>query len=406
LKKGRTYIFCGIILPVLTAFFLFCQPAWASVKGVCSNCHTMHNSEGGSDMVLDPLGGTTWGGDCQGCHSQPREEMLTYTCIGCHAKGTTAIDSPGVLDIPQVYYDGSTELAAGNFKYILTNGDSSGHNVHGWGMVNGGPVIWPDLELDEPPGYNEDMDPSPFSFVSDYPGVLAGRQVLCAGAFGCHGNRAIKSQTRATYGTHHADDSVLKFGTAYDSAKQGATPGTSYRFLNGVEGFEDDDWEYTVSSTDHNEYAGAALSGARISQSEVFTMSQFCASCHGNFHMSGGASGTGIGDSSAWIRHPTDVQIPSGASYPYKDYVNYMTDSGTDPDELSVRVARIDLSQVETAPGNTTQITDDNAAVFCLSCHKAHASQYPDMLRFDYEIMKTGGADAGKTGCFACHRDK
>jgi len=366
----------------------------------------MHNSEGGSDMVQDPLGGAMWGGDCQGCHSQPREEMLTLTCIGCHAKeGATAIDSPGVLDIPQVYYDDTKELAAGNFKYIVTNGDSSGHNVHGWGMVNGGPVIWPDLELDEPPGYNDDMNPSTYNFITDYPGVVAGRQVLCAGAFGCHGDRAIKSQTKSMNGTHHADDSALKFGTAYDSAQQGATPGASYRFLNGVEGYEDDEWEYNVDKDHHNEYAGADLSASRMSQSEVATMSQFCASCHGNFHMSGGAAGTGIGDSSAWIRHPTDVQIPNDD--PYKDYVNYMTDSGTDPDELSVRVARIDLSLLPNSePDNETEITAGNAAVFCLSCHKAHASQYPDMLRFDYEIMKTGGAEAGKTGCFACHRDK
>lgn len=402
-KRIDTFSFNGII--VFLSLLVWADQAGAAVKGVCSNCHTMHNSEAGEGMVIDPLPGTMYGGDCQGCHSQPREEMLTYTCIGCHAKGTGAIDSPGTLDIPQVYYEDTHELAAGNFKYIVDYDDSRGHNVHGWGVINGAPVIWPDSELDEPPGYDADMDPSPYNYLTQYPGAIAGRQVLCAGAFGCHGDRAEKSQTKACYGTHHADDAALKFGSSYDSDKQGLSTGASYRFLKGVEGYEDTDWEYTIGSEDHNEYAGTDLSGPRTSQSEVVTMSQFCASCHGNFHMSGGSSGTGIGSESAWIRHPTDVQIKNQA--PYNGYTDYMQ-TGSGKDNFTVRVARIDLSQVESGASGNTQITADpsNAAVFCLSCHKAHASEYPDMLRFDYTSMKTGGVLADGTGCFACHRDK
>lgn len=44
--------------------------------------------------------------------------------------------------------------------------------------------------------------------------------------------------------------------------------------------------------------------------------------------------------------------------------------------------------------------------VFCLSCHRAHGSPYPDMLRFDYSEMQAGGGGATGTGCFKCHSAK
>ncbi|MBA1340609.1 MAG: hypothetical protein C5S40_00525 [ANME-2 cluster archaeon] len=49
--------------------------------------------------------------------------------------------------------------------------------------------------------------------------------------------------------------------------------------------------------------------------------------------------------------------------------------------------------------------------VMCLSCHVAHGSQYPDMLRWDMEDMIVGTRPPeeevgdGK-GCFKCHTDK
>ncbi|MDX1776986.1 MAG: cytochrome c3 family protein, partial [Desulfobulbales bacterium] len=336
-----------------------------------------------------------------------------YTCVGCHAKNTSVqIADVGTLDIPQVFFDDAQpDLAAGNFKHVVTS-DASGHNVHGWGLgVFGVDLISPDVSIAEPPGYSSDMDPSGKDFVNDYPfGFGFGGQVLCAGAYGCHGDRTEESQTMATYGAHHADDGVLQFGSIVQ-ASQGQSLGTSYRFLSGVKGGEDDDWEASgsVGPTDHNEYFGADVT-VRNSQSSVETMSQFCASCHGIFHMAGQADGTGITPgadlNSPWIRHPTDYLIPDDS--PYNNYTSYMQ-SGSGDDQ-TVRVARITIPN---SPSDDTGISAGGAlgggqgVVFCLSCHKAHASQYPDMLRFSYSLMETNTVGAGVgTGCFACHNDK
>ena len=383
--------------------FLLAGQVKATVTGNCSNCHTMHNSQDGGGMVADPLEGSSGGGDCQGCHSQPREELLTLTCIGCHAKDSDGppIDSPDTMRIPQVFYgDSGSELAAGNFRYVVLGGEygeSYGHNVHGWGIDDGeGDWIMPDGTIISPPGYEDGMNPSDYEYWQSSP--LAAPMVLCAGAYGCHGDRDIESQTKATAGTHHADDSVLRLQqSSFNPAEQGQTPGTSYRYLNGVKGGEISDWEETVNSNSHNEYYGKDIT-ERSDQSSVETMSEFCASCHGNFHMAGLDDGRGIntgGTTSPWIRHPTDVKIPDEA--PYNNYVTY---------ELTARVARVDLIAAK-ADTSRTQIGTGNAVVFCLSCHKAHASKYPDMLRFSYDNMLTGeaGAAAG-TGCFACHTDK
>ena len=127
-------------------------------------------------------------------------------------------------------------------------------------------------------------------------------------------------------------------------------------------------------------------------------MSEFCASCHGNFHQyNPGVAGSGIvqtaGAMSPWIRHPTDILLP--ATGEFSAYVSY---------DLTAPVART------TIPTNSS--TDDGRApaksiVFCLSCHRSHASENWDILRFSYADMVTGttGTAAG-TGCFACHGDK
>ncbi|MBU0682021.1 MAG: hypothetical protein KKD73_11440, partial [Proteobacteria bacterium] len=43
-----------------------------------------------------------------------------------------------------------------------------------------------------------------------------------------------------------------------------------------------------------------------------------------------------------------------------------------------------------------------------LSCHVAHASAYPDMLRWDYNnmIAETNDPQQKDTGCFICHTTK
>lgn len=49
-------------------------------------------------------------------------------------------------------------------------------------------------------------------------------------------------------------------------------------------------------------------------------------------------------------------------------------------------------------------MTPGSDAVMCLSCHRAHAREYPEMLRWDYSAMVVGSGSRG--GYFVCHSAK
>jgi predicted CXXCH cytochrome family protein len=192
-------------------------------------------------------------------------------------------------------------------------------------------------------------------------------------------------------GYHHADDT----GPVVNSAAQGW-----YRFLaghmsgdgHGASGIEDNDWQFTYGTDDHNEYLG--WSGAKTSSGSLSslgdTMSGYCCGCHGNFHLEQ--------DGGVWVRHPSDVVIRNTGEY--ADAFNAVAGIGTyDP---QVPVARPDLTGWVAASGEVTLDTD---LVMCLSCHRPHGSPYPDMLRWDYHDMEVG--DSTKSGgCFSCHTQK
>jgi predicted CXXCH cytochrome family protein len=54
--------------------------------------------------------------------------------------------------------------------------------------------------------------------------------------------------------------------------------------------------------------------------------------------------------------------------------------------------------------GPGSRVTPGSDAVMCLSCHRAHAREYPEMLRWDYSAMVVGSGSRG--GYFVCHSAK
>jgi len=174
----------------------------------------------------------------------------------------------------------------------------------------------------------------------------------------------------------------------------------SYRFLNGVKGYENTSGSYKWQNFDkdnHNEYFGddtpMSFTDCNIChtpqgvQPTNHTISGFCGTCHREFHT---VQGIGGDTSSPFQRHPTDVVLPGSGEY--ADY------NGTgNPYSIQAPVAR---TTVPNSIGNT--VTPGTDAVMCLSCHMAHASNYSDMLRWDYSTIQLGGAG----GCLLCHTSK
>ncbi|HFC98380.1 MAG TPA: hypothetical protein ENJ40_08005 [Thermosulfurimonas dismutans] len=334
--------------------------------GVCADCHTMHNSQGGYTVA----NGTVY-------LSGPIPGLLNTDCIGCHTGTNTGTNTtPYVYSTSPPNYgangfgtDGDT-LAGGNF-YWVTQGDDHGHNVYG--------IAGQDAALGlTPPG-----------------GTTMAQQLRCAGTYGCHGDPNIANPIVSMLGAHHADDSVI----------DGSTVGKSYRFLKGVLGYEDPQWEYHPTPSRHNQYKGVD----RTSETDIdpSTISGFCARCHGDFHHgSGNISGNSSGWGSPWLRHPTDYDL--GNTDPGSEYRDYpgvligQTINGVTYTQ-GTYAPEVPLGSTNVANATSTITFGGGAIITCLTCHRAHATPYAKSLRWDY----WGWPGNGKlNGCNACHTTK
>ena len=350
---------------------IFCPLiAKAAIKGSCSNCHTMHNSESGQPLTFDGS-------------SKPNKGLLKGDCVGCHAQGGTSevvVIGPDV--IPQVFHTGSADLAGGNFAYITGDkgsgaSDNKGHNI---ARLTGA-----DSAISQIPGaLNMGFGPHP-----DFnPNTLT-----CAGSSGCHGIRPSNDEYKAIRGAHH--------GNMEGKLDNPTSTAASYRFLYGVKGLESPNWK-NESPMNHNEYFGrttpvklgcsdVSCHGGQSVRPPDGTMSQFCATCHGEFHtlQTTTSDGVAVTISDPFIRHPTDYSLP--ASGEYANYTEY---------SIEAPVAR--TGTVPDASSNV--VIPGSDAVMCLSCHYAHASNYEDMLRWDMSTVSASGTYRG--GCLTCHTTK
>ena len=380
--------------------------ASAAIQGICSDCHTMHNSEEGQPVAQ--VQGVS------GASPTPNAVLLKYDCMSCHAQGNgNAIwTMTGGSQVPQVYGDFSDalsptgDLAGGNFAYIDgTKGgaadDRKGHNVID--------ILTADGTLVGPPGYARGPADDQTNNTSVHTFAMAS-QFTCAGKAGCHGVRnqlmvvgqdangvdieAQRVGLAALTGAHHYDASG-ELAVADDIYN-------SYRFLMGTTGWENATYNNTLG--DHSEYSGgnnvtfaAGYSGCDRCHVESHgaetigyvtnragTITNFCETCHSNFHSSQADAVT----SGAFLRHPSDFVIQNKTEY-----------AKMTAWDASAPVAR---DGVPTAQSSTAGPGD---VVMCLSCHAAHGTDYDHMLRFDYTAIEAGAGD-NSTGCFVCHTTK
>lgn len=290
--------------------------------------------------------------DCYRCHSPEFKGVFglggegdpTGSCTTCHrAVLNDRYDRPG--GTPFVLQPEGNDLAGGNFIHVSTKGDRYGHNVEGF------VEICPD-NIDAPGLTDRSLD---FRSV----------RLTCAGKYGCHGDPSKVSPREAMDKAHHN----------YDPKKprDGKTVATSYRFLLGITGVEMNEdgykWESRVSSEKHNEYQGSA------NWNDPNNISYLCIRCHGNASNSHGSG------------HPASILL--SAMGEFSKYVTY------DP---LVPVARINPAGIR----NHAQVnaSSGNEVVMCLSCHRAHGSPYPSILRFPYDQERMSSI-----ACQKCHCD-
>ncbi|MCB2181047.1 MAG: hypothetical protein KQH63_03350 [Desulfobulbaceae bacterium] len=357
--------------------------ASAAVTGSCSNCHTMHNSQDAQAIVHageTPGSHASWDGGSLtgGTDTTPRNTLLISDCVGCHSNtGSATIVTLGPSRIPIVNnLDAPVNpLAGGNFYYVVTNGDSYGHNVRGISNADATLAYGPGQKLGCANSCHTSLTLTDADTVALMDG---GRKNGCQG---CH-------QSVRHHGSQTAGQPVTSDGGWYRFL---SAPSGHLGFGGGVHGIEDPDWEQNPTSSTHNTYYGGDNTNL---QEEPQSIGRFCAGCHYQFHSPGVAfdmvdNGGGV---DPWLRHPANFVIPN--EYEYTSYTEY------DPMVPVGRPEKTDIADVD-----PTSVRPGTDKVICLSCHRAHGSPYPDMLRWDYDTCVTGNEDAS-CGCFTCHSTK
>ncbi len=349
----------------------------AAAQGPCVDCHTMHNSQDGD--VVDPDG--------------PNGALTNASgCIGCHTGTTDGGNIPYVHDTAVPTYTNSpsgasgTALAGGSFYWVVNTGDAMGHNVAS--LVAGDNS---DAAIGyTPPGWNPDFN-AHGQVATAGATTWNTNQLTCAGTYGCHGDHTVTSNFDAVSGSHHGDDSTIN----------GETVASSYRFLLGIKGIEDGDWEFNATASAHNQYFGVdrTTDNQPTTGDAVATISYLCAECHGNYHSGAGDEGADVGleASSAWLRHPTDYDMGNLADTEYADY---------NTDNSYSLMAPVASDQTVVSGVQAVVLNEgDDAIVMCLSCHRAHGSEHADALRWDYGTCQAT-TDNEECGCFVCHTTK
>ncbi len=352
--------------------------------------------------------------NCAGCHSMHSPaELGTYlligsdtssTCLGCHENaGDTVPDSYHIstADADMVVGQGPLQRSpGGDFGWLkkdyswevdgvayTEDGDRHGHNI-----------VAIDL------GYTEDAT----NATSPGGSFLAG-DLQCNSCHDAHGKyRRLADGTVATSGAP-----IIGSGSYADSAVPAVGQAVGvYRLLAGN--------DYTTDSfaTAGAFYTGvpAAVAPATYNQSEatnqvrvaygaqtaggVNRWGTWCASCHADMH------------SSYSYTHPVDWPLAEIADL-YNAYVSSGIMTGiVDTAFLSLvpfaqnsgAFATLAANASNTDSALTGPGTGDE--VMCLSCHRAHASGFSNMLRWnnDSEFMVENGFYTGVDGALAMGR--
>lgn len=312
----------------------------------CDGCHTMHNSDDGATVTAGGTVGTVTP-DYLMIGSDP-----SSTCLNCHNRIYRAMSD-----------DGSAYTPGGDFWWITqdtpgprgsTNpGDNKGHNT-----IAGDFGIAADATL--------------LSAPSD------GTVTYNAGWLGCnschdpHGKKDNNVNTlpiagSGSYGGVAPAGAVLGNyrllgGQGYDGGQQSinvafANTAPVARAYAGVFG----DWP-DETDTNHADYGTG--------------ISEWCANCHSGF------TAASIADH----RHPAASNALLGADKvgAYNGYVATGDFSGTREFDRLVPIERgtTDPTALDTASiGGAT----GTSAVMCLTCHRAHATAWDNMTRWDQE---------------------
>ncbi|BDV42813.1 cytochrome c [Geotalea uraniireducens] len=338
----------------------------------CEGCHTMHNSLGGQAMGA----GTQYNANAYLLQGTDQSS----TCLNCHAHADTAPSSYHIMTYPtpgaglppvELTPGGDFAWLKKDYSWVprtgaateTSPGERHGHNVV---AADFGYVV--DSTLTTAPGgsYPADKlscischDPhGKYRVLSDGTQATTGKPIKSSGSYGAVGD------SNFAVGTYR-----LLAGTGYTPVSVGGFAFTQPALYAAV-----------PSSYNRSE----ATSDTRVAYGKG--TSEWCANCHVNMHSTLGSG----------FVHPAGQNLGTTIINNYNAYVKSGDMTGTSTTAFTSMV-----------PFQSDQLTDNSALfaltsktdgpsgsdkVSCLSCHRAHATGWDSMTRWNnsYEMLVLG----------------
>lgn len=387
--------FTRVNLMVILASLVLAGSAYAYHSGgvaECDGCHTMHNSKDGTAMTRNALGvGVTNPYLLQGSDA-------SSTCLNCHGESSTGgyhvadlVTAAGVA--PANYTPG------GDFGWLL--------KTYSW-TVRGTPMT----EEGETHGHNVVAIDDGLT-AETRPGLaLAPGGTYPSANLGCHSCHDPHGKSRytdlagtiftppATPNTNWSTLPIKSSGSYGGTSFQAPTATEAvgmYRLLGGI-GWQPGSIAGAVAFINE---PPIALAPSTYNRSEAATdtrvaygsgMSEWCQNCHPAMHSD--VVGAGL------TKHPAGNAAVMSAQIAF-NYNNYVASGdmsgvfgGAKPGPYSSLVpfeehaSRDDATFRSHAVNNGTQLggpVAGTSGVMCLSCHRAHASGFGSMMRWNME---------------------
>jgi len=332
----------------------------------CGGCHSMHSPAAGGTFLLV---GTDQSSACLTCHE--------------HA-GDTGPSSYHVSTAP-------ADMPAGTApKQRSPGGD------FGWLKKTYTFVVRGTTNIEEGATHGHNIVAADFGYAADAVNTTAPGGTFPAGSLACnschdpHGKyRRLSTGAVATTGAPIIASGSYKTSTTPTYAEP-PTAGTAlgvYRLLAG-QGYTKGPITYagvpaakapnTYNMTEATNQVrvayGVATTGGHVA------WGTWCGTCHGDMHSSGnyvhptdqGLGGTIIGLYNSYVKSGDMTGVNASA---YSSLVPFITNSGD-----YAALAGLANNTLATSAGPT-----DGDQVSCLSCHRAHATAFPEMLRWQME---------------------
>jgi len=348
----------------------------------CNGCHSMHASPAGASFLLV---GTDGSSTCLTCHMSPGDTAPTRYHIA-----TADADMPAGVAPIQRNPGGDFGWLRKTYSWVPRSGAATEYS---YGQDHGHNIVAVDKS------YAADTDNS----VAPG-GTFVSSQLGCQSCHDPHGR--VRRRSDGTFASSAAiggtADPIVASGSYNNSTipAAGQAVGT-YRLLRGlndvsVSGVVFNDVAIAVAPATYNQSEAANQVRVAYGAAGSNTWGNWCASCHPNMHSANASN----------LVHPVDETLGSDVAAAYNAYVKSGDLTGQQATSYNSLIpfaeSTGDFATLASHASNSGVAVSRvgpsaNDRVMCLSCHRAHASGFDHMLRFNlgYEFMVYNGTYTG-----------